>query len=131
MELNADRVARMVTQQTEHFEYMERQDSFFGGRVYQYSMWDTASERETYKWLSPLPKEAKIKLGTAELIMPHAKIDRQVKVHRYIPELSAAVLTENAVAIMPNGKKPVYDTKKSKCHKVIPLAQALELLRCK
>ena len=111
MELNADRVARMVTQQTEHFEYMERQDSFFGGRVYQYSMWDTASERETYKWLSPLPKEAKIKLGTAELIMPHAKIDRQRKVHRYIPELSAAVLTENAVAIMPNGKKPVYDTK--------------------
>ena len=53
------------------------------------------------------------------------------KVHRYIPELNAAVLTENAVVIMPNGKKPVYDTKKSKCHKVIPLAQALELLRCK
>lgn len=131
MELNAARVAQMVTQQTEHFEYREQQDSFFGGRVYQYSMWDTASERETYKWLSPLPKEAKIKLGTAELIMPHAKIDRQRKVHRYIPELSAAVLTENAVAIMPNGKKPVYDTKKSKCHKVIPLAQALELLRCK
>ena len=131
MELNAARVAQMVTQQTEHFEYRERQDSFFGGRAYQYSMWDTAFERETYKWLSPLPKEAKIKLGTAELIMPHAKIDRQRKVHRYIPELSAAVLTENAVAIMPNGKKPVYDTKKSKCHKVIPLAQALELLRCK
>ena len=40
-------------------------------------MWDMASERETYKWLSPLPKEAKIKLGTAELIMSHAKIDRQ------------------------------------------------------
>lgn len=131
MELNAARVAQMVTQQTEHFEYREQQDSFFGGRAYQYSMWDTAFERETYKWLSPLPKEAKIKLGTAELIMPHAKIDRQRKVHRYIPELSAAVLTENAVAIMPNGKKPVYDTKKSKCHKVIPLAQALELLRCK
>ena len=59
MELNADRVAQMVTQQTEHFEYMEQQDSFFGGRVYQYSMWGMASERETYKWLSPLPKEAK------------------------------------------------------------------------
>lgn len=94
-------------------------------------MWDTASKRDTYKWLSPLPKEAKIKLGTAELIMPHAKIDRHGKVHRYISELNAAVLTESAVAIMPNGKKPVYDTKKSKCHKVIPLAQALELLRCK
>ena len=79
MELNADRVAQMVTQQTEHFEYMEQQDSFFGGRVYQYSMWGMASERETYKWLSPLPKEAKIKLGTAELIMSHAKIDRQGK----------------------------------------------------
>ena len=49
MELNAARVAQMVTQQTEHFEYREQQDSFFGGRVYQYSMWDTASERETYK----------------------------------------------------------------------------------
>ena len=43
--------------------------------------------------------------------MPHAKIDRHGKVHRYIPELNAAVLTENAVAIMPNSKKPVYDTK--------------------
>ena len=71
MELNAARVAQMVTQQTEHFEYREPQDSFFGGRVYQYSMWGMASERETYKWLSPLPKEAKIKLGTAELIMSH------------------------------------------------------------
>ena len=121
MKLNAARVAQMVTQQTEHFEYREQQDSFFGGRVYQYSMWDTASERE----------EAKIKLGTAELIMSHAKIDRQGKVHRYIPELNAAVQTENSAAIMPNGKKPVYDTKKSKCHKVIPLAQALELLRYK
>ena len=131
MKLNAARVAQMVTQQTEHFEYREQQDSFFGGRAYQYSMWDTASERDTYKWLSPLPKEAKIKLGTAELIMSHAKIDRQGKVHRYIPELNAAVQTENSAAIMPNGKKPVYDTKKSKCHKVIPLAQALELLRYK
>ena len=121
----------MVTQQTEHFEYRERQDSFFGGRVYQYSMWDTASERETYKWLSPLPKEAKIKLGTAELIVPHVKIDRKGKVHRYIPELNAAVLTENATAIMPNGMKPTYNMKKSKCHKIISLAQALELLRCK
>lgn len=105
MELNADRVAQMVTQQTEHFEYMEQQDSFFGGRVYQYSMWGMASERETYKWLSPLPKEAKIKLGTAELIMSHAKIDRQGKVHRYVPKLKAAVLTENAIAVMPDGKK--------------------------
>lgn len=33
IELNADRVAQMVTQQTEHFEYMEQQDSFFGGRA--------------------------------------------------------------------------------------------------
>ena len=131
MELNAARVAQMVTQQTEHFEYREQQDNFFGGRVYQYSMWDMASERGTYKWLSPLPKEAKIKLGTAELIMSHAKIDRQGKAHRYIPELNAAVQTGNSAAIMPNGKKPVYDTKKSKCHKVIPLAQALELLRYK
>ena len=128
MELNADRVAQMVTQQTEHFEYMEQQDSFFGGRVYQYSMWGMASERETYKWLSPLPKEAKIKLGTAELIMSHAKIDRQGKVHRYVPKLKAAVLTENAIAVMPDGKKARYDSQKAKCKKVVPLSRALEIL---
>lgn len=128
MELNADRVAQMVTQQTEHFEYMEQQDSFFGGRVYQYSMWGMASERETYKWLSPLPKEAKIKLGTAELIMSHAKIDRQGKVHRYVPKLKAAVLTENAIAVMPDGKKARYDSQKAKCQKVVPLSRALEIL---
>lgn len=128
MELNAARVAQMVTQQTEHFEYREQQDSFFSGRVYQYSMWDTASERETYKWLSPLPKEAKIKLGTAELIMPHAKIDRQGKVHRYVPKLKAAVLTENAIAVMPDGKKARYDSQKAKCQKVVPLSRALEIL---
>ena len=128
MELNAARVAQMVTQQTEHFEYREQQDSFFGGRVYQYSMWDTASERDTYKWLSPLPKEAKIKLGTAELIMPHAKIDRQGKVHRYVPKLKAAVLTENAIAVMPDGKKARYDSQKAKSQKVMPLSRALEIL---
>lgn len=131
MELNAARVAQMVTQQTEHFEYREQQDSFFGGRAYQYSMWDTASERDTYKWLSPLPKEAKIKLGTAELIMPHAKIDRQGKVHRYVPKLKAAVLTENAIAVMPDGKKARYDSQKAKCQKVMPLSRALEILGCK
>ena len=114
MELNAARVAQMVTQQTEHFEYREQQDSFFGGRTYQYSMWDTASECETYKWLSPLPKEAKIKLGTAELIMSHAKIDRQGKVHRYVPKLKAR-----------------YDFKEAKCQKVMPLSRALEILGCK
>ena len=128
MELNAARVAQMVTQQTEHFEYMERQDSFFGGRAYQYSMWDTAFERKTYKWLSPLPKEAKIKLGTAELILPHAKIDRQGKVHRYVPKLKASVLTENAIAVMPDGKKARYDSQKAKCQKVMPLSRALEIL---
>lgn len=128
MELNAARVAQMVTQQTEHFEYREQQDSFFGGRVYQYSMWGMASERETYKWLSPLPKEAKIKLGTAELIMSHAKIDRQGKVHRYVPKLKAAVLTENAIAVMPDGKKARYDSQKAKCQKVVPLSRALEIL---
>ena len=128
IELNADRVAQMVTQRTEHFEYMERQDSFFGGRTYQYSMWDTAFERETYKWLSPLPKEAKIKLGTAELILPHARIDRQGKVHRYVSKLKAAVLTENAIAVMPDGKKVRYDSQKAKCQKVMPLSRALEIL---
>lgn len=128
MELNAARVAQMVTQRTEHFEYMERQDSFFGGRTYQYSMWDTAFERETYKWLSPLPKEAKIKLGTAELILPHARIDRQGKVHRYVSKLKAAVLTENAIAVMPDGKKARYDFQKAKCQKVMPLSRALEIL---
>ena len=75
-------------------------------------------------------EEAKIKLGTAELIMPHAKIDRQEGTPLHTGT-NAAVQTENATAIMPNSKKPVYDTKKSKCHKVIPLAQALELLRYK
>ena len=131
MELNAARVAQMVTQQTEHFEYREQQDNFFGGRVYQYSMWDMASERGTYKWLSPLPKEAKIKLGTAELIMPHAKIDRQGKVHRYVPKLKAAILTENTIAVMPDGKKARYDSQEAKCQKVMPLSRALEILGCK
>ena len=92
------------------------------------SMWGMASERETYKWLSPLPKEAKIKLGTAELIMSHAKIDRQGKVHRYVPKLKAAVLTENAIAVMPDGKKARYDSQKAKCQKVVPLSRALEIL---
>lgn len=77
-------------------------------------MWDTAFECETYKWLSPLPKEAKIKLGTVELIMPHAKIDRRGNVHRYVPKLKAAVLTENAIAVMPDGKKARYDSQKAK-----------------
>ena len=94
-------------------------------------MWDTASERETYKWLSPLPKGAKINLGTAELIMSHAKIDRQGKVHRYVPKLKAAILTENAIAVMPDGKKVRYDSQKAKCQKVMPLSRALEILGCK
>ena len=131
MELNAARVAQMVTRPTEHFEYREQRDSFFSEQANQYSMWDTAFECETYKWLSPLPKEAKIKLGTAELIMPHAKIDRQGKIHRYVPKLKAAVLTENAIAVMPDGKKARYDFKEAKCQKVMPLSRALEILGCK
>ena len=129
MELNAARVAQMVAHPTGHFEYRERQDYFSGRGGYQFSMWDTLRERDTYKWLSPLPKEAKIWMGTAELIIPHAKIDRNGKVHRYIPQLDAAVLTENVVALLPNGKRASYDIKKAKSYKVMELGRALEQMK--
>lgn len=52
----------------------------------------------------------------------------QKKVHRYVPKLKAAVLTENAIAVMPDGKKARYDSQKAKCQKVVPLSRALEIL---
>ncbi|WP_455501378.1 M28 family peptidase [Gemmiger sp.] len=128
MKLNANRVAQMVTQPTGHFEYCERQNCFSGREGYQFSMWDTLRERDSYKWLSSLPKDVKVKLGTAELTIPYAKIDQRGNIYRYIPELDAGVLTEHTIAVLPNGKKAIYNPKCAKCYKVIPLTRALEIL---
>lgn len=42
--------------------------------------------------------------------------------------MKAAVLTENAIAVMPDGKKARYDSQKAKSQKVMPLSRALEIL---
>ena len=63
--------------------------------------------------------------------MPHAKIDRQGRYIAMFLNWKAAILTENTIAVMPDGKKARYDSQEAKCQKVMPLSRALEILGCK
>lgn len=134
VERNITRVAEMVQCQTEQFDYIERsyahgfgQMSFEDARLWDFSGF--SQDKGRTKWLMPLPDTAYLALGgyeTAE-IGAHL-IDSSGDVYRYLPELDAAIHSENAQVYSRTGEPLVYERKQAKRLQVLPLETALELL---
>lgn len=134
VECNITRVSEMVQSQTEQYDYIERSYSHsFGQMSFEdASLWDFSDfsqGKNRSKWLMPLPDTARLALGGYETAEIDAHlIDSSGEVYRYLPELDAAIHSENAQAHSRTGEPLVYDRKQARRLQVLPLETAFELL---
>ncbi|SHO54130.1 M28 family peptidase [Anaerocolumna xylanovorans] len=135
VEHNIARISQMVQTPSEAFEYIERQ---FYGRLWQnsfedMSLWDYIDrepEKKETKKLMPLPDFATLQIN-GQLLAECSRymLDAQGKVYNYIPELNAAILSENTTAISEAGQSLKFKIGEARLTSVIPLETALELLQ--
>lgn len=135
VEHNIARISQMVQAPSESFEYIERQ---FYGRLWQnsfedMSLWDYIERepgKEEIKKLMPLPDSATLQIN-GQLLEECSRymLDVQGKVYNYIPELSAAILSENTIAFSEAGQPLKFTTDEARPISVIPLETAMEKLQ--
>ena len=133
MQNNIRRITEMVQTPSEPFDYVE-QTYFYGSQMTMenISLWDIVSspqQQSRSKWLMPLPDKAYILLGDfqvedAEMYM----IDSSGGVYCYIPELDAAVYSENLQAYNADGEEVVFERRSARYLRTYPLDVALSLL---
>lgn len=134
VERNISRVAEMVQSQSEQYDYIERSYSHGFGQISfeEARLWDfpeVSPEKNRCKWLMPLPDTAHLALGGYETTEIDAHmIDSSGEVYRYLPELDAAIHSENAEVHSRTGGPLAYERKQAKRMQVLPLETALELL---
>lgn len=134
VECNIARVAEMVQSQAEQYDYIERSYARGFGQISfeEAQLWDFSGfsqDKGQTKLLMPLPVTAHLALGGYETTEIDAHlIDSSGEVYRYLPELDAAIHSENAQVHSRTGEPLAYDRKQAKRFQVLPLETALELL---
>jgi hypothetical protein len=136
---NIKRIARMVRAVTEKFEYIETEHNFFSFfplPAQRYAPKDVPgisprnAKTDGGKLLMPIPGSAHLKL-CGQLIAAGSgtyMIDGAGAVYDYLPDLSAAVITENAKALANTGTPLRFFSDKARKTKVIPFERAIDLL---
>lgn len=131
MENNIHRISQMIAVQTKHFPYMERQWTFQQSSLFDQSFyWDfSTAPREHKKLLMELPDGAKLMLSD-QLIEPRYPylMDRDGNVYAYMPDIGAAVSSENALACDENGKLLRFSVTDAKWMPVVSMETAEEQL---
>ncbi len=129
---NIERICKMVSFETEHFEYTERKDkcgqiSLFGERV---SIDTPAIDcREKRTMLMPIPQNAHLvtngyKIARASEYL----VDIEGQIFIYLPEIDAAVISEHSFACDDNGEQIVFSIDEARRLSVISMEEALERL---
>ena len=126
---NIERITRMVQTQTEKFPYMKRK-SFASSFYRQQTLFDMGFDsKEKEKLLLELPKNARLMMNGYEIIPACTYLmDKDGNVYAGVPELGAAVLSENAVACDDNGELLSFSVFDAKRTKVISMESAMEQL---
>ena len=119
----------MVQTQTEKFAYMKRK-SFASSFYRQQTLFDMGFDsKEKEKLLMELPKNARLMMNGYEIIPACTYLmDKDGNVYAGVPELGAAVLSENAVACDDNGELLSFSVFDAKRTKVISMESAMEQL---
>ncbi len=134
LESNVVRISQIVQASSESFVYIERQ---FQGRYWQtsfddMSLWDyidRESNKEEMKKLMPLPDATTLQINEQFLKeCSRYMIDAQGKVYNYIPELDAAILSENASVLSSVGQAVKFKSREAQKIRIMPLEVAMELL---
>lgn len=126
---DVERITRMVQTQTEKFPYMKRK-TFASSFYRQQTLFDMGFDsKEKEKLLMELPKNARLMVNGYEIIPACTYLmDKDGNVYAGVPELGAAVLSENAVACDENGELLSFSVFDAKRTKVISMESAMEQL---
>lgn len=126
---NVERITRMVQMQTEKFPYMKRKN-FMNSFYRQQTLFDVGFDSKgKEKLLMELPQNARLMMNGYEIIPACTYLmDKDGNVYAGVPELDAAVLSENAVACDDNGELLTFSVFDAKRVKVISMESAMEQL---
>lgn len=127
---NIRRIIQMAQTQTVKYPYMERQFFTRHSLFQQQTMFDFEnSVIEKEKLLMVLPEGTRLMLNGCE-IMPVCTylMDKDGNVYANIPELNAAVISENSIACDENGEILPFSVFDAKRMKVISMESAMEQL---
>lgn len=130
MQNNIDRIIQMARTQTKKYPYMERRFFTRHSLFRQQTLFDFEnSETGKEKLLMELPDGTRLMLNGCE-IMPGCTylMDKDGNVYADVPELNAAVLSENAVACDENGELLAFSVFDAKRTKVVSMESAMEQL---
>jgi len=134
MKINIDRISQMVQAPTEGFEYIERLSYGRYGQLYfePMDLWGITRRGQSFrqtKTLMPLPESAYLMInGHMVESCSSYYMDSAGDVYDYLPDLDAAVESEDAVAFSESGLPLRFSEKDAERIKVIPLEIALEML---
>lgn len=130
MQNNIERIIEMVQTPTKKYPYVKRKlfthSSFFRQQtLFDFGFEDKGKE----KLLMELPKNARLMMNGYEIIpsCPYL-MDKDGNVYASVPELHAAVLSENSVACDENGELLSFSVFDAKRTKVISMESAMEQL---
>ena len=125
MQNNVGRIIQMALTQTKKFPYMKRQFSYRQQTLFDMGFDDRGKE----KLLMELPQNARLMMNGYEIIPScNYLIDRDGNVYVSVPELDAAVLSENSVACDENGELLCFSVFDARRMKVITMESAMEQL---
>ena len=130
MENNVERIIRMAQAKTDKYQYMSYYEAPYRSWYKQESLFDWyGDERGKEKFLMELPCDTRLVVNGCEIEATGTYlIDGNGKVYASIPELDAAVLTENVMVYNSQGKEPVFSTYDARLTRVISMEDALEQL---
>lgn len=129
MQNNIERIIQMVQTPTVKYEYMSRRlftSSFFRQQtLFDFGYEDKGKE----KLLMELPQGTRLMMNGCEIIPVGTYLmDKDGNLYVGIPELDAAVLSENAVACDDNGELLSFSVFDAKRMKVLSMESAMEQL---
>lgn len=126
MQDNIERIIRMARIETKKYPYKQRRSSFFR----QQTLFDIGfGEKSKEKLLMELPEDSRLMMNGYEIIPTGTYLmDNDGNVYAPIPELNAAVLSENAVACDNNGELISFSLYDAKRTKVLSMESAMEQL---
>lgn len=129
MRRNAQRIAEMVAAPSPRFEYREREEWIPGRWFDAPPVWWRQKRMPHRENLMRLPEDANVLLHGRELAKDRFLIDRDGNVYRYLPDLQAAIVLEQARAQDAQGEPCSFSRANARLCRIISVDEAIERLQ--
>lgn len=129
MRRNAQRIAEMVATPSPWFEYREREEWIPGRWFDAPPVWWRQKRMPHRENLMRLPEDANVLLHGRELAKDQFLINRDGNVYRYLPDLQAAIVLEQARAQDAQGEPCSFSRANARLCRIISVDEAIERLQ--